>query len=106
MKSPMRKMIETILGVVLGNALLAFTVAAFMVPSGIIMGGATGVSLIISRFLPVQLSLIILVVNAFLFVLGAATLGKKFIVTTIASTFLYPAFLSVMQAIPGTFHSP
>lgn len=104
MKSPMRKLIETILGVVLGNALLAFTVAAFMVPSGIIMGGATGVSLIISRFLPVQLSLIILAVNAVLFLLGAATLGKKFIVTTIASTFLYPLFLSVMQTIPGIDH--
>ncbi|MCG4808503.1 YitT family protein, partial [Collinsella aerofaciens] len=28
-------------------------------------------------------------------------LGKTFIVTTIISTFVYPAFLSAMQAIPG-----
>lgn len=101
MKSPLRKLIETVLGVVLGNLLLAFTVAAFMVPSGIIMGGATGVSLIIARFLPVQLSVIVLVVNGILFLMGAATLGRKFIVTTIVSTFLYPMFLSIMQAIPG-----
>ena len=89
------------LGVLLGNILLAFTVAAFMVPHGIIMGGATGIGLTISHYLPIQLSLIILVVNACLFLLGAATLGKKFVITTIASTFLYPACLSVMQAIPG-----
>lgn len=101
MKKSWQKNLETVLGVLLGNILLAFTVAVFMVPHGIIMGGATGIGLTISHYLPIQLSLIILVVNACLFLLGAATLGKKFVITTIASTFLYPACLSVMQAIPG-----
>lgn len=101
MKKPWQKNLETVLGVLLGNILLAFTVAAFMVPHGIIMGGATGLGLTISHYLPLPLSAIILVVNACLFLLGAATLGKKFIITTIASTFLYPASLSIMQAIPG-----
>lgn len=101
MKKAWQKNLETIFGVVFGNILLAFTVAAFMVPHGIIMGGATGVGLTISHYLPLPLSSIILVVNGCLFLLGAATLGKKFIITTIASTFLYPASLSVMQAIPG-----
>lgn len=101
MKKPWQKNLETVLGVLLGNILLAFTVAAFMVPHGIIMGGATGLGLTISHYLPLPLSAIILVVNACLFLLGAATLGKKFIITTIASTFLYPACLSIMQAIPG-----
>lgn len=101
MKKPWQKNLETVLGVLLGNAALAFTVAAFMVPHGIIMGGATGIGLTISHYLPLQLSLIILVVNGCLFLLGAVTLGKKFVITTIASTFLYPACLTVMQAIPG-----
>lgn len=101
MKKPWQKNLETVLGVLIGNIVLAFTVAAFMVPHGIIMGGATGIGLTISHYLPVQLSLIILIVNACLFLLGAVTLGKKFVITTIASTFLYPACLSVMQAIPG-----
>ena len=101
MKKPWQKNLETVLGVLVGNIVLAFTVAAFMVPHGIIMGGATGIGLTISHYLPVQLSSIILIVNACLFLLGAVTLGKKFVITTIASTFLYPACLSVMQAIPG-----
>lgn len=101
MKKTWQKNLETVLGVLIGNVVLAFTVAAFMVPHGIIMGGATGIGLTISHYLPVQLSLVILVVNGFLFLLGAVTLGKKFVITTIASTFLYPACLSVMQAIPG-----
>ncbi len=101
MKKPWQKILETVFGVLIGNAVLAFTVAAFMVPHGIIMGGATGIGLTISHYVTIQLSLIILVVNACLFALGAVTLGKKFVITTIASTFLYPACLTVMQAIPG-----
>ena len=35
------------------------------------------------------------------FLSGAFILGKKFAVTTIVSTFLYPLCLSVVQKIPG-----
>ena len=49
MKKSWQKNLETVLGVLLGNILLAFTVAAFMVPHGIIMGGATGIGLTINH---------------------------------------------------------
>ena len=92
---------NTVFGVLVGNAILAFTVAAFIVPHGVIMGGATGIGLTIAHYVPVDLSIIIFVVNSILFVLGAAVLGKKFAVATIASTFIYPTFLSIVQKIPG-----
>lgn len=96
-----KKYMNTVAGVLLGNVILAFTVAAFIAPNGIIMGGATGVGLAISHYLPVGLSTIIFALNAVLFVLGALVLGKKFAIATIASTFIYPTLLSVMQKIPG-----
>mgnify|MGYP002511589079 FL=1 len=92
---------ETLVCVLLGNAVLAFTVAAFLVPQGIIMGGATGIGLTIAHFIALDLSAIIFVVNNVLFVLGTAVLGKKFALTTLISTFVYPVFLSVMRSIPG-----
>lgn len=95
------KLLQTVLGVLAGNAVLAFSVAAFIVPHGIIMGGATGIGLMLSRVIPLPLSLLIFAVNAFLFVWGTIILGKKFALTTIVSTFAYPAFLSVAQMIPG-----
>lgn len=102
MKSGWRKNIETIIGVLAGNMILAFAVAAFLVPHGIIMGGATGIGLTINHYIPAaDLSLIVLIVNGALFLIGAVVLGKKFVVTTIASTFLYPVCLSVMRAVPG-----
>ena len=96
-----KKSIITIAGVLLGNLLLAFTVAAFVVPYGIVMGGATGIGLTISHYVPVSLSTIIFVVNIVLFLLGAFVLGKTFAFTTIISTFVYPIFLSAIQAVPG-----
>lgn len=101
MKSSLKKHVNTVFGVLVGNAILAFTVAAFIVPHGVIMGGATGIGLTIAHYVPVDLSIIIFIVNSILFVLGAAVLGKKFAVATIASTFIYPTFLSIVQKIPG-----
>jgi uncharacterized membrane-anchored protein YitT (DUF2179 family) len=95
------KTFQTAIGVVIGNIILAFTVAVFIVPKGIIMGGATGISLTISHYISANLSLIVLFVNGVLFLLGACVLGKKFAFTTIASTFMYPVFLSIIQNIPG-----
>ena len=86
MKSSLKKHVNTVFGVLVGNAILAFTVAAFIVPHGVIMGGATGIGLTIAHYVPVDLSIIIFIVNSILFVLGAAVLGKKFAVATIAST--------------------
>lgn len=101
MESKMKKNLNMVFGVVAGNAVLAFTVAAFTVPHGIIMGGATGLGLTLAHYLPFDLSAIIFVVNVCLFVLGALTLGKKFALATIASTFIYPTFLSIIRTIPG-----
>lgn len=91
----------TLAGVLLGNIILAVAVAAFIVPNGIVMGGATGIALTITHYIPISLSAVVLCVNVVLFLSGAFILGKKFAVTTIVSTFLYPLCLSIVQKIPG-----
>lgn len=96
-----RKNFKIILGVLAGNVILAFVVAAFVVPHNIIMGGATGIGLAITHYLPMNLSVVIFIINIVLFLLGAVTLGRTFAVTTIVSTFVYPVFLAVAQSIPG-----
>lgn len=101
-KKKMKKIMTTVAGIIVGNILLAFTVAAFIVPFNTIMGGATGVSLTISHYLPqVSLPIIVYGVNAVLFIIGAVALGKTFIIATIGSAICYPTFLGIIQAIPG-----
>lgn len=88
---------------VFGNALYAFSVAAFIMPSNIVVGGVTGISIFLEKFIPeswpIEVSYIVFAINLALFVLGAIVLGKRFAITTAASTVLYPFFLGVFEKI-------
>ena len=87
-----------------GNILLGFAVAAFILPSGVIMGGATGVGIVLARFIPLDTAAIVLCVNLMALALGWAVLGWRFVVATIASSLLYPILLGAAQRIPGIDH--
>lgn len=91
----------TCAAIVLGNLLLAFTVAAFILPQDIIMGGATGIGVVFSRVLPLDTAAIVLILNLMALLLGLVVLGKKFFLATVASSLLYPVFLGLVQRIPG-----
>ncbi len=101
MKMNWRKSLETIICVLLGNIALAVAVGAFIVPHGIITGGSTGIALTMNHYIKGNLSVMIFIVNILLFILGTIVLGKKFALTTLVSTVVYPVFLSIVQAIPG-----
>lgn len=92
----------TIACLVAGNALLAFLVAAFIMPFGIIMGGTTGIGIVLEGIWPsLDVALVVLTLNMVLLLLGLVVLGKKFFVTTVASSVMYPVALGVMERIPG-----
>jgi uncharacterized membrane-anchored protein YitT (DUF2179 family) len=99
---PWKKAVVTGFCIAAGNALLAFLVAAFIIPHGLIMGGTTGISLVLHKLFPgLDVSLILLILNILLGLLGLAVLGKKFALTTVASSVIYPVLLGIMQRIPG-----
>ena len=81
--------------------MLAFAIAAFIMPHGIITGGATGIGILIGRFLHTDVAVNVLVLNLLALLLGYIVLGKKFLLTTIGSSLLYPVLLGFMQRIPG-----
>lgn len=104
MKDLKKKSISTfkmVLFVLLGNALLAFVVAAFIIPHNIIMGGTTGIAIVLNKAFGIDTALIVFILNVILLFLGLIVIGKKLFITSVASTLLYPAFLSLMQRIPG-----
>ena len=84
-----------------GNALLAFVVAAFIIPHDIIMGGTTGIGIVLNKTFAIDTALLILASNIVLLIFGGIVLGLKFFLTTIASSVLYPVILAAMQKIPG-----
>ena len=71
----MKKTIKECAGTLWGNLLLAFTVAAFVLPYKVIMGGATGIGIVLSKILPMDTASIILIVNLLALLLGLFALG-------------------------------
>lgn len=97
----MKKHLRTVVGIFTGNASVALGVAGFIIPNKILIGGATGIGLTLQRAFGVELSTMIFILNVIFFLVGAFVLGKKFAVTTIAGTVLYPTMFALLQKIPG-----
>lgn len=98
------RFIRDVIFVTIGNIVLAFGVAVFAVPANLIVGGATGLSLILNQFIPINYATIVFGINMIMLVLGYFVLGKKFAAGTVLSSFLFPIFLGIFEAIPALQH--
>ena len=105
-KTNFSAVLKTALTVIFGNALYAFTVTFFVVPSELILGGFTGLSITINHFVDIKVSYLVFFFHMAAFIVGTAVLGKKFAAATAASTILYPLFLSFFEFIFKSFQLP
>lgn len=96
----MKQSLKVLLTIILGNAMLAFSICAFVIPYDIMLGGSNGIALAIQHFLPLRLSVISACVNVSLFFLGLIFLGWKFAATSLASTIIYPLMLAICEMLP------
>lgn len=91
-----------VLLVILGNILYALTVKLFLIPADLVTGGTTGIGLAMKHYTNLPVSGVILVFNVGMLLLGLAVLGKRFAMTTVISTFVYPIALSILDRVLGT----
>lgn len=95
------KPFRSLLTVILGNFLYALTVKLFLLPSGLVTGGTTGIALTVNHFSGISVSGFVLFFNILMLIIGWVILGRAFAFTTLASTFLYPLFLQLCDMILG-----
>ncbi len=93
--------VKKILAVLAGNTLYALAIALFVLPTGLITGGTTGIALVVHHQWGVPISLFVGAFNIAMFVAGAMVLGKAFAFTTVISTFYYPVILGVFERLTG-----
>lgn len=96
----MKEKLKVFLSVILGNAMLAFAICAFVVPNDIMLGGSNGIALAIQQFIPIRLSIISATVNIALFLMGLIFMGWEFAATSLLSTIVYPLILAVFESLP------
>ena len=96
--------ITSVLWVVLGNIIYALTIKLFLLPADLISCGTTGIGLVVEHFLHIPLSGFIFVFNMVMLTVGWLILGRKFAMTTLLSSLLYPIFLEILNQTIGDFH--
>lgn len=98
---PYRKYLLNFIAILAGNTLYTLGIVAFLLPNQIITGGTTGLALCVQHYFGIPISIVALLFNIAMFILGFFILGKAFALTTLVSTFYYPFILDVFQRIPA-----
>lgn len=91
------KRLAMILSVVLGNFIYALSVKLFLLPVGLITGGTNGIALVLEHYWDVPIPAFVLLFNILMLIVGWLVLGRAFAMTTVASSFLYPVFLELLD---------
>lgn len=96
-----RKRILPLLMVVFGNLLYTLAIKLFLLPANLMSCGTTGIALLVEHFLHIPMSGFIFVFNAVMLGIGWLVLGRRFAMTTVLSSVLYPLFLEIFNRLLG-----
>ncbi len=87
--------VKNLLFIIVGTALLAFSVSIFIVPFDLVTGGVSGIAIVLAKLLPfdIGVDIYISILTWSLFVAGFFILGKRFALKTLICSLSYPILL-------------
>lgn len=84
-------------------AIIAVAVYFFLVPSHTSISSISGLGIVLSNFVPLPLSVITMILNVVLLIIGFFTCGKEFGLKTVYTSVMLPVFLGIFENIfPNT----
>ncbi len=85
----------------IGSILLAIGTGVFLTPGNVVAGGVSGIAIIVNHYIASgtqnYVDIIVWSLNIFFFIFSIIFLGKRFTIHTLIATFLFPAFLTLIQ---------
>ena len=88
-----------------GVVIIAAAVYFFLVPSHASVSSISGLGIVLSNFIPLPLSVITMILNVVLLIIGFFTCGREFGVKTVYTSVMLPLFLGVFEGIFPDFGS-
>ena len=86
-------------------AIIAAAVYFCLVPSHTSVSSISGLGIVLSNFVPLQLSAITMILNVVLLIIGFFTCGREFGVKTVYTSVMLPLFLGIFEIIFPNFGS-
>lgn len=97
----MRKHILNYTVIFFATIAYAAGIALFLDPNNLAPGGVTGISIIISRFVPIETGTLIFLLNIPILILGIWKFGFRFILSTLYSIVLVSVFTNLWSLYPA-----
>ena len=91
--------------ITLGTAITAAAVFFFLVPSHLTIGSISALAIVASNFIPLPISVLTLIFNVVLLVVGFLLIGREFGAKTVYTSILLPVFIGVLELIFPAFQS-
>ena len=86
-------------------AIIAAAVYFFLVPSHASVSSISGLGIVLSNFVPLPLSVITMILNVVLLIIGFFTCGREFGVKTVYTSIVLPLFLGLFEKLFPDFGS-
>lgn len=80
-------------------AIIAAAVYFFLVPSHTTVSSISGLGIILTNFIPLPLSVITMILNVILLLIGFITCGKEFGMKTVYTSISLPVFIGIFERI-------
>ncbi|MDO4302771.1 MAG: YitT family protein [Bacillota bacterium] len=102
----MKKKIKNYAVITLGTLLFGMAISLFIDPNNFAPGGVSGLSIILSRLIPLETGTLFLVINVPIMILGVWQFGKRFLLGTLYATFMSSVFTNAFKAFPPLTKEP
>ena len=97
--------LKEFLTITFGAVLAAGAIYFFMLPSHVAVGSASALGMVLSNFIPIPVSLITLLLNVFLLIIGFILIGPEFGAKTVYTSIMVPVAMGVFEVIFPNFQS-
>lgn len=99
------KNIKEFIIITFGTLIVATAVFFFMLPSHVTIGSGTALAMVLSNFIPLPISVITLILNVVLLIIGFLLIGPEFGAKTVYCAIIMPVFLGMYEMIFPNFQS-
>lgn len=82
-----------------GTAIVAAAVFFFLIPSHVSVGSISGLAIVLQNYIHLPVSVITMILNVVLLILGFLLIGKEFGTKTVYTSVLLPALIGLLEKI-------
>lgn len=99
----LREKIWDFVVITFATALVAIAVFFFMMQSNVTVGSIAGLAIVLSHFVPLSVSMLTMIMNVVLLLVGFLLVGKEFGIKTVYTAMLLPTMMGILEFLfPNT----